>query len=81
LSFRQVKDEVREEFLNLFKDEYSLSSALYAYEDQLHINIVDKQALLQIKQAIWIMIMFIIFLVNIIRIHLAAIMIKKCLNI
>jgi len=42
LSFWRVKDEVHEEFLNLFKDRYSLSSALYAYEDQLYINIVDE---------------------------------------
>ena len=48
LSFRRVKDEVREEFLNLFKDGHSPSSALYAYEDQLHINTVDEQALLEV---------------------------------
>ena len=48
MSFRQVKDEVREEFLNLFKDEHFPSLTLYAYEDQLHINTVDEQALLEV---------------------------------
>ena len=48
LSFRRVKDEVCEEFLNLFRDGHSPSSAIYAHEDRLHINVTDEQELLEV---------------------------------
>ncbi|GBC01562.1 hypothetical protein RclHR1_04230007 [Rhizophagus clarus] len=48
LSFRRVKEEVREEFINLFRDGHSPSSALYAYEDSIHLNASDEQELLEI---------------------------------
>ena len=38
LSFRPVKKEVRKEFINLFKDGHSPSSALHTYEDELHLS-------------------------------------------
>jgi len=48
LNFWQVKDKVCEEFLNLFRNGHSFSLAIYAHEDQLHINITDEQELLEI---------------------------------
>jgi hypothetical protein len=48
LSFRRVEEEVQQEFINLFKDGHSPSSALYAYKDNLHLNISDEQELLEI---------------------------------
>ena len=47
LSFRPVNKKVREELLNLFKDGHSPSSALYIYEDTLHLNTTDEQTLLE----------------------------------
>src|ERR1043165_3223497 len=38
LSFRCVKDEVKEKFIELFKDGHLPSSALLAYEDELHLS-------------------------------------------
>ena len=48
LSFRPVKKEVREEFINLFKDGHSPSSALYTYEDELHLSASNEKELLEI---------------------------------
>lgn len=48
LSFRHVKDEVREKYLELFKDGHSAASALYTYEDELHLNAVDDQNLIEL---------------------------------
>jgi len=42
LSFRHVKEEVHEKILELFKDEHSFASALYAYEDELHLGIINE---------------------------------------
>jgi len=47
LSFRYIKREVREELVKLFIDEHSPSSALYVYEDILHLNITNKQELIE----------------------------------
>jgi hypothetical protein len=46
LSFRRVNEEVREKFLELFKDSHSPASAIYTYEDQLYLNTADEQELL-----------------------------------
>ena len=46
LSFRRVNEEVREKFIELFKDGHSPASAMYAYEDQLYLNMADEQELL-----------------------------------
>ncbi|GBC01669.1 hypothetical protein RclHR1_04290005 [Rhizophagus clarus] len=48
LSFRQVKEEVREELLELFKDGHSPSSALYVYQDKLHLEASDEQELIEL---------------------------------
>ncbi|GES83311.1 hypothetical protein GLOIN_2v1883854 [Rhizophagus clarus] len=48
LSFRRIKDEVKEKFIELFKDGHSPSSALIAHEDELHINATNDQELLEI---------------------------------
>ena len=46
LSFRRVNSEVREKFLELFKDGHSPASAIYSYEDQLYLSTADEQELL-----------------------------------
>lgn len=48
LSFRHVEKEVRQEFISLFRDGHSPSSALYFYEDNLHLNTTNEQELLEI---------------------------------
>ena len=48
LSFQRVDEEVRQEFVSLFRDEHSLSSALYIYEDNLHFNTMNEQELLEV---------------------------------
>ncbi|RGB43005.1 hypothetical protein C1646_750389 [Rhizophagus diaphanus] len=47
LSFWHVKGEVRERFLELFKDGHSLASAIYTYEDEFHITAESDQELLE----------------------------------
>jgi hypothetical protein len=48
LSFRHVNEEVREKFLDLFNDGHSPASALYSYQDDLHLSAADDQELLEI---------------------------------
>ncbi|CAB4444906.1 unnamed protein product [Rhizophagus irregularis] len=48
LSFRCVKKEVQEEYMNLFKNGHSPASALHVYEDQLHLNATNEQNLMEI---------------------------------
>ena len=48
LSFRRVNKEVRQECINLFRDGHSPSSALYVYEDNLHLNTTNDQELLEV---------------------------------
>jgi hypothetical protein len=48
LSFRRVGGEVREEFLKLFKDGHSPSSALYVYQDNLHLKAKGEQELIEL---------------------------------
>jgi len=48
LSFRSVKKETREKFLELFKDGHSPSSALYTHEDELYLSAVNEQKLLEL---------------------------------
>jgi len=48
LSFRHVKDEVRERFIELFKDGHSPSSALFIREDELHLSATNDKELLEI---------------------------------
>ncbi|GES89782.1 hypothetical protein GLOIN_2v1883854 [Rhizophagus clarus] len=43
-----VKEEVREELLELFKDGHSPSSALYVYQDKLHLEASDEQELIEL---------------------------------
>ncbi|CAB5365351.1 unnamed protein product [Rhizophagus irregularis] len=47
LSFRHVKGEVKEQFLELFRNEHSPVSAIYSYEDKLHISAENGQKLLE----------------------------------
>ncbi len=47
LSFRNVNEKVREELLSLFKDGHSPSSALYVYQDNLHLKANDEQELIE----------------------------------
>ena len=48
LSFWRVDEEVRQEFVSLFRDGHSPSSALYIYEDNLHLNTTNEQELLEV---------------------------------
>ena len=48
LSFRRVKKEVREKYLELFKNGHSPASALHAYEDELHLNATNEQELVEL---------------------------------
>jgi len=48
LSFQKVKEEVRDKLVELFKDGYSPASALYIYEDDLHMSVANDQELLEI---------------------------------
>ena len=48
LSFWNVNEEVREELLSLFKDGHSSSSALYVYQDKLHLKANDEQELIEL---------------------------------
>ena len=48
LSFWHVKEELREELLKLFNDGHSPSSALYVYQDDLHLRAKDKQELIEL---------------------------------
>ena len=48
LSFRRVKEEVRERYLELFKDGHSPASAMYSYEDELHLSTKNDQELLEL---------------------------------
>ncbi|CAB4431977.1 unnamed protein product, partial [Rhizophagus irregularis] len=45
LSFRHVKGEVREKYLELFKDGHSPATAKYSYEDELHLFAENDQEL------------------------------------
>ncbi|CAG8618737.1 16243_t:CDS:2, partial [Funneliformis caledonium] len=45
LSFRRVKDEVKEKLVELFKDGHSPTSALFTYEDELSYNGEDEEIL------------------------------------
>ena len=42
LSFRHIKEEICEELVNLFKDEYLSSSILYVYENILYLSITNE---------------------------------------
>jgi len=48
LSFRRVKDETRESFIQMFHDGHSPASALYTYEDNLHISALSDEELVEI---------------------------------
>ena len=48
LSFRRVKEEVREKYLELFNNGHSPASALYAYEDEFHISTTNEQELVEL---------------------------------
>jgi hypothetical protein len=48
LSFRHVQDDVCEEFIDLFKDGHSPFSAVYTYEDKLHLSASNEQELLEV---------------------------------
>ncbi|CAG8763923.1 5969_t:CDS:1, partial [Acaulospora morrowiae] len=48
LSFRHVKEEVRNKFLELFKDGHSPISALYSHEDNLYLLATNDQELLEL---------------------------------
>ncbi|CAG8853309.1 318_t:CDS:2, partial [Gigaspora margarita] len=47
LSFRHVKDEVRNTYIELFKNGHSLATARFEYEDSLHLHTSDDQELMQ----------------------------------
>ena len=48
LSFQHVKEEVQEELQKLFNDGHSPSSALYVYQDDLHLRAKDEQELIKL---------------------------------
>ena len=47
LSYCHVKEEIKERFLELFRDGHSSASAIYSYEDELHISAENDQKLLE----------------------------------
>ncbi|PKY16522.1 hypothetical protein RhiirB3_428916 [Rhizophagus irregularis] len=47
LSFRRVDKEVREKYLELFKDGHSPASAMYVHEDELHLSTTNDQELIE----------------------------------
>src|SRR6266542_1762890 len=48
LSFQHVKEDVCEKYLKLFKDGHSPASALFAYEDELHLSATNEQELVKL---------------------------------
>ena len=42
LSFRHIKEEVREKILELFKDGHSSTLTLYTYKNELHFSAINK---------------------------------------
>lgn len=48
LSFRCIKKEVQEEFMNLFKNRHLPASTLHVYKDQLYLNATNEQNLMEI---------------------------------
>ncbi|CAG8842499.1 44512_t:CDS:2, partial [Gigaspora margarita] len=48
LSFRHVKEEVRNKYIELFTDGHSLATALYTYEDNLYLRANHDQELIQL---------------------------------
>lgn len=48
LSFQRVKEEVREKYLELFRNGHSPASALFAYEDELHLSAINEQELVEL---------------------------------
>ncbi|CAG8836584.1 28514_t:CDS:2, partial [Gigaspora margarita] len=48
LSFRHIRKEIRDKFLNLFNDGHSPASALHSHEDDLHLSAVNDQELLEL---------------------------------
>ncbi len=48
LSFQRVSEGVREKYLELFKNGHSPASALFAYEDELHLNTINEQELVEL---------------------------------
>ncbi|CAG8853288.1 43926_t:CDS:2, partial [Gigaspora margarita] len=48
LSFRHVKNEVCDKYIELFENKYLLASALYTYEDSLHLLSNNEQELMQL---------------------------------
>ncbi|CAB4433428.1 unnamed protein product [Rhizophagus irregularis] len=73
LSFQCVKEEVREELLNYFKDGHSPSSALYAYQDELHLKATDEQELIELLADRSVNPDYPSFFKNIVKVHLAAV--------
>jgi len=48
LNFWHVKGEVCEKYLELFKDGHSPASALFSYEDELHLSATNEQELVEL---------------------------------
>ncbi|CAB4431854.1 unnamed protein product [Rhizophagus irregularis] len=48
LSFRHIDGTVREKYLELFKDGHYPASAMYVYEDELHLSATNDQELLEL---------------------------------
>ena len=46
LSFQHVDEKIHEKFLEFFKDNHFPASAIYLYENELYLSIMDKQKLL-----------------------------------
>jgi hypothetical protein len=48
LSFRRVKEDVCEKFFELFNDRHSPASAIYSYQNELHLSTTNDQELLEL---------------------------------
>ncbi|CAG8469385.1 16757_t:CDS:2 [Gigaspora margarita] len=47
LSFRRVHEEIRNKFIQMFHDSYSPASALYTYQDELHLSALSNKNLVE----------------------------------
>ena len=48
LGFRHVHEETRQKYMQIFRDGHSPASALYTYEDELHILTLSDEELVEI---------------------------------
>ena len=83
LSFRHVSSETREKLVELFQDEHSPASVLFAYQDELYPKARNDQELLELlsdraSNSDYDIVLH--FFEHIARLHLVVVMANQCLN-